>query len=127
MALVNSITMSGYVATDPQVFGKDRNVGKFRIRWDKRKKVGEKWESEGHFFSVTIFGGENVERLLDLKKGDKVVVSGKLSQNRKEETKQEFIDIIADEFAFVPTEPKAQPPGRSSTPSREAQDFLDVS
>jgi single-stranded DNA-binding protein len=125
MALVNQVQISGYVATEPKVFGKDKNVGRIRIRWDKRKKVGDKWESEGNFFSVVVFG-DDVDRLLGLQKGDKIMVVGRLAQNQKEDTKQEFIDIIATEFAFIPTGDKVKPQ-TDEAPSQEAQDFLDVS
>lgn len=134
MALTNQVQMSGYVATDVKVFGNDRNVGRVRIRHDrsKKSKTGE-WEKEASFFSMVVFGGEDVERLLDLKKGDKIMVLGRLQQTERETDgqKREFIDIVANEFAFVPTPDRAQPPGPVGSAavrrSTEAMDFLDVS
>lgn len=125
--LLNNVEISGYVATEPKAFGNDNNVGRMRIRHDRSRKVQDEWKKESSFFSVVVFG-DDVDRLLELQKGDKVLVIGRLQQNQKEDTKQEFVDIIASEFAFIPTEPIQPPPKASkSKTSQEAQDFLDVS
>ena len=132
MALVNNVTLSGYVATEPKAFGKDLSVGRLRIRFDKSRKVGEEWTKEANFFSVVVFGTDVVSRFLELKQGDKIVVTGRLQQTEqeKEGKKREFVDIVATEFAFIPTDNdvnKGQVEGKAVPASQESQDFLDVS
>src|SRR6266498_4631228 len=112
MSLVNNVELSGWVVTEPKVMGKDRNAGRFRLRFDKNRKVGENWEKDTYFFSVVIFGGDNVERMMSIKKGDKVLVVGKL-QSREYEGK-EYTDIIANEFALIDAD---QRPARTSVSS----------
>lgn len=106
--LANDITLSGYIATDPQVMGKDRNAARFRIRYDKSKKKGDTWEKEANFFSVIVFGADNAERVSGMKKSEEVIVKGSLRQNQRED--KEYVDIIADVVALV------NPNGRKHDP-----------
>lgn len=112
--LQNSVTMSGYIATDPSVMGKDRNAARFRIRHDKNRKKGDEWVKEASFFTVITFGAENAEKVSGFKKGEKVILSGALRQNQKEDGK-EYVDIIADEVALT------DPDGRK-TESKQSDD-----
>lgn len=116
--LQNSVTMSGYIATDPSIMGKDRNAARFRIRHDKNRKKGDEWVKEASFFTVITFGAENAEKVSGFKKGKKVILSGALRQNEKEEpggNKREYVDIIADEVALT------DPDGRK-TESKQSDD-----
>lgn len=101
--LVNDITMSGYIATDPAVMGKDRNAARFRIRHDKNRKKGDEWVKEASFFTVIAFGVENAEKISGFKKGEQVILKGSLRQNEKEDNgnKKEYVDIIADIVALT--------------------------
>jgi single-stranded DNA-binding protein len=107
----NNITLGGYIATDPQVMGKDRNAARFRIRYDKSRKKGDTWEKEANFFSVIAFGAENAEKISGMKKGEEAIVTGSLRQNQKED--KEYVDIIADTVALV------NPEGRKNDPKPE--------
>jgi len=120
MSLVNNVELSGWVVTEPKVMGKDRNAGRFRLRFDKNRKVGENWEKDTYFFSVVIFGGDNVERMMSINKGDKVLVVGKL-QSREYEGK-EYTDIIANEFALIEADKRPARTSVSSVPDDD--DFL---
>lgn len=105
---VNLVTMSGYIATEPTVMGKDRNAVRFRIRWDKSKKKGDSWEKEANFFSVVAFGADNAEKVSGFAKGEQVIVTGSLSQNQKDD--KEYIQIIADVVALTdPASEKFKP------------------
>lgn len=110
--LVNDVTMSGYIATEPAVMGKDRNAARFRIRHDKNRKKGDEWVKEASFFTVIAFGTDNAEKISGFKKGEKVILKGSLRQNEKEDNgnKREYVDIIADEVALT------DPDGRTHKP-----------
>lgn len=117
--LANDVTISGYIATDPQIMGKDRNAARFRIRYDKsrKKKDGEGWEKEANFFSVVAFGADNAERIAGMKKSEEVIVKGSLRQNQRED--KDYVDIIADVVALV------DPDGRKFEPKVEKdEDWL---
>lgn len=124
--LVNNIELSGYVATEPKMFGKDNQVGRIRIRHDRSRKVQDEWKKEASFFSVVVFG-EDVDRLIELQKGDKIMVFGRLQQNQNEDGK-EFVDIIATEFAFIPTDnPQKKIPPKQKKQTSDEEDWLNVS
>lgn len=127
--LVNQVTISGYVATEPKVFGKDRNVGRIRIRYDRSRKVQDEWKKEANFFGIVVFG-DAVDRLLELQKGDKVLVVGRLQQQQTED-KKEFVDIVADEVVYIPRpeEDSRDNAGDNvgGSASQAAEDFLNVS
>lgn len=112
--LVNDVTMSGYIATEPAVMGKDRNAARFRIRHDKNRKKGDEWVKEASFFTVIAFGTDNAEKISGFKKGEKVILKGSLRQNQKEE--KEYVDIIADEVALT------DPDGRKNNPEPSNDD-----
>ena len=97
--LENKATMCGYLATEVTVMGKDKNVARFRIRHDKSKKVGDKWEKEASFFTVVCFGADNAEKVSGFQKGEQVLLSGSLKQNQRED--KEYVDIIADVIALT--------------------------
>lgn len=104
--LANNVAMSGYIATDPQIFGKDKNVGRFRIRydWGKKNRDTGKWDNEANFFSVVGFGAEMAEKISGYKKGEQVSVIGRLQQQQKED--KEYISIVADVIAL--TDPESE-------------------
>lgn len=111
--LPNSVTMGGYIATEPSIMGKDRNAARFRVRNDKNRKKGDEWVKESSFFTVIAFGAENAEKISGFKKGEQVLVVGALRQNQKEE--KEYVDIIADQVALT------DPDGRK-TESKQSDD-----
>lgn len=122
--LTNTVTISGYVQGEAKIFGKDRNVGKFTVKYPAGKKVGDKWVNENEFFDVTGFK-DDVDRMVDLKQGDMVLVTGRLKQDKweKDGQKRSTIGIILERFAVIPTDEQVNAP---DVPD-EAKDFLDVS
>lgn len=70
---------------------------------DKRKK-GEEWVDEAHFFDVTLFGrrGEALQQYLT--KGKQIGVSGKLQQSRwtnQEGQNRSKVSVIALEVTLI--------------------------
>jgi len=83
---VNHVVIIGNLTRDPEVkFTQSGTcIVKFAIANNQRKKVGDTWEDEAHFFDVTMMGkgAEAVEKYLS--KGKQVAIEGLLKQNRWE-------------------------------------------
>ena len=60
-------------------------ICKFSLAINRRKKSGDRWEDEAHFFDVVLFGkqGEAINQYLV--KGKQVGIDGELRQNRWEQ------------------------------------------
>jgi single-strand DNA-binding protein len=90
MADVNVVILIGRLTRDAEL--KFTNSGmaicKFSIAINTRKKSGDQWVDEAHFFDVVYWGkgGEAVSKYLI--KGKQVAVEGELRQNRWEQDGQ---------------------------------------
>jgi single-strand DNA-binding protein len=86
MASINTVAMVGHLTRDAEL--KYTNSGtaivKFSLALNRRKKVGDSWQDEAHFFDVTMMGkaAEGVHKFLS--KGKQVAISGELRQERWE-------------------------------------------
>lgn len=90
MADVNFCILIGRLTRDAELkyVSSGQPVCKFDIAVNKRKKQGEQWVEEAHFFSVVLWGrqGETLNQYLI--KGKQVAVEGELHQNRWEQDGQ---------------------------------------
>lgn len=72
-------------------------IASFTLAVNRRKKVGDQWEDEAHFFDCTLFGksAEAIEAWF--KQGKQVSVQGELRQNRWEQDGQSRskVEIVA--------------------------------
>lgn len=108
---MNHVVVDGRVTADPE----DRGDGKpatFSLATYDQRKVGDQWESDASFLDVVAwehkFGPKNAKAAaLALSKGDHVVVSGRLKQDRferKDGTKGSAVRIIAESVSTLPAE-----------------------
>lgn len=67
-----SYTQSGYA------------ILKFSIAVNRRKKQGDQWTDEGHFFDVTVWGKQGESIATYMTKGKQVAIEGQLRQDRWE-------------------------------------------
>jgi len=86
MADINHVVLVGRLTRDAEL--KYTNSGlavcKFSLAINRRKKNGDQWVDEAHFFDVVLMGrtGESIHRYLQ--KGKQVGVEGELRQSRWE-------------------------------------------
>ena len=99
---INTVTVSGNLTRDPEARTTPggTELCKLRIAVNdrvKNKTTGD-WEDRANYFSVTIFGGLGTWVANNLKQGDGLVVSGRLSWHSWETdgNKREAVEIIAD-------------------------------
>jgi len=93
---INKVTLKGRLGKEPEL---NNNVVKFSIATDDgyKKSTGEKVENT-NWHNITAFGklGEILHKYL--KKGDEVVVMGRLEYNQHNE--KWYTSIIANDFDF---------------------------
>lgn len=115
----------------------------FSVACNRRKKNGEEWVDEPHYFECSLFGDQG-DRLLDnMRKGRQVAILGELRQNkwtdRKDGSSREKIEIAVNRVQlFGKNEQTAPAQGQSyqrqaapieppaPAPSENAFDFGDV-
>lgn len=90
MADINRVILVGRLTRDAELryTGGGMAVCKFSIAINRRKRSGERWEDEAHFFDIVLFGkqGEAINQYLV--KGKQVGIDGELRQNRWEQDGQ---------------------------------------
>jgi len=90
MADINRVILVGRLTRDAELryTGGGMAVCKFSLAINRRKKSGDRWEDEAHFFDVVLFGkqGEAINQYLV--KGKQVGIDGELRQNRWEQDGQ---------------------------------------
>lgn len=103
----NVVVISGALGKDPehrQTQG-GSSVLSFSVAVGDRRKVGEKWEDVTHWVDVVLFGKRADSLAGILRKGMKVTVSGKLSQNRwedKQGNKRSKLEVVALDVDLPP-------------------------
>jgi single-strand DNA-binding protein len=102
---INTVTLSGNHTRDPELRTTPGGLelAKCRIAFNERRKnqsTGE-WEDKPNYINVTIFGGMGAWVANNQKKGDSMVVAGRLSWHEWESDngKREAIEVIADSIA----------------------------
>lgn len=95
------ITLTGRLGADPEVTFANSGtaVGKMRIVTDRRVKKGDDWESvDTSWWAVTAFGPCAEGCAEELRKGDLVIVVGKVRQrdyDTKEGEKRSVLEVVA--------------------------------
>lgn len=106
MADINHVVLVGRLVRDAQL--KYTNSGlaicEFSIAINNRRKQGDDWVDEAHFFDVTLFGrqGEAIQRYLT--QGKQVGVDGRLQQDRwqnNEGQNRSKVTIIANNVMLL--------------------------
>ena len=104
---INQVTISGNLTDNPDLhtFPDGNHVTNLRIANNTRRKTNDgKWEDVPGFYDVRVWGGFGKWIGENLAKGDKVVVSGRLSWREweKDGTKRSRVSIDADSIVPVP-------------------------
>lgn len=108
----NEVFLEGRLVADPEykVFGQDgEGVVNFNIghnhRYPNGKNADEttKWEEKPTFVPVSAFNGVGKRAAETLKKGDQVIVRGRLEQSNweKEGEKHSMLRIVADKIDYI--------------------------
>ncbi|KGE73804.1 single-stranded DNA-binding protein [Spirochaeta lutea] len=97
---INSVVMVGRLTRDAELRYAQTGTAivKFSLAQTHRRKSGDTWSDESHFFDVTMMGkaAEAVHRFLT--KGKQVAIQGELRQNRWEQDGQSRSKV--EIFAF---------------------------
>jgi single-strand DNA-binding protein len=101
MAAGNEITLVGNVTSDVElkITPSGAEVASFGLAWNRRWQVDGEWQEEPHFFDVTVWREQAVNVTESLNKGDRVIVVGRLDQQRWEKDGQSRSKVVlmADE------------------------------
>lgn len=105
MAAGNEVTLVGNITSDPElkITPSGTAVARFGLAWNRRFQQDGEWQEEPHFFDVTCWRemAENVTE--SFRKGDRVVVFGRLEQSRWEDKQsgeaRSKVGVVADEIA----------------------------
>jgi single-strand DNA-binding protein len=102
---INQVTLSGNHTRDPEARTTPGGLDlcKCRIAFNERRKnqsTGD-WEDKANYINVTIFGGMGAWIASNQRKGDSIVVAGRLSWHEwdTDNGKREAIEVIADSVA----------------------------
>lgn len=122
---INRVEFSGNLAADAtQREAGSTNVTSFRIAVNPQKRKGKE-EGETMWFGCSLWGERGSALLPYLKKGQRVIVFGRLSQNsytKDGETRTSF-DINVDSIDFVNTTGTNGATAEAATPSTASLPF----
>lgn len=109
---INTIALSGNLTRDPELRSTNSGtaVASMRIAANNRRKQGETWIDEPMFFDVTIWSGMGEWVSKNVKKGDRVVVQGRLMWREytdKDDNKRQAVSITADSVVPSPRQSNA--------------------
>lgn len=99
----NSVTVAGNLVADPELRYTASNspVASLRLAVNRRWRTkNDEWEEQTSFFDVTVWGDQADNVKDSLRKGDRVMVSGRIEQQTWETDtgdKRSTVKIIADE------------------------------
>jgi single-strand DNA-binding protein len=135
MAVDNNVSIAGNLVADPELrYTKGGSaISSLRIAVNRRWSKDGEWEEETSFFDVTAWAQIAENCAESLTKGMRVVVTGRLEEQRWEdkETKEprRKIVIIADEVTpslrwatAEVTKQQGKSPGKKTAPSAPADD-----
>lgn len=105
MANGNSVEITGNIISNPElkIMKSGTPVATFGIAWNRRFQRDGEWQEEAHFFDVTCWRdlADNVAE--SFSKGDRVIVSGYMEQQRWEDREtgktRSKVAIVADDVA----------------------------
>ena len=99
----NSVTLVGNITRDPELrfTPSGQAIATFGMAVNRRYQKNGQWEEQTSFFNVTAWGqlGENASN--SLRKGARILVSGRLEQRSwetQEGEKRSVVEVVADEI-----------------------------
>tara|TARA_R110000824_G_scaffold3357_4_gene15892 strand:- start:22768 stop:23208 length:441 start_codon:yes stop_codon:yes gene_type:complete len=81
----NNLVITGNLTRDPELRFSQNGVAfaSFSVAWNQSKRTADGgWDSVAHFFDVTAFDDVAEHVAASLTKGDRVTVTGRLTQDR---------------------------------------------
>lgn len=119
---INSVTVSGNLTKDPELRSTSGGVAvaNFRLAFNERRKnsAGE-WDDHAGYVSVTVWKGQGEWLAGNVKKGDGIVVSGRLHFNEWDANdggKRSELTIVANDVQVI----RQKDGGSSSAPRADA-------
>jgi single-strand DNA-binding protein len=93
---VNHVVLIGRLTRDAEykVLSSGQAVCNFSIAINRRKKVGEQWEDEPHYFDIVLWGKQADSLNRYLVKGKQVAIDGELRQDRWQQDGQNRSKVI---------------------------------
>ncbi len=105
MADVNHVVLIGRLTRDAELKYTSGGVPvcKFSIAINRRKKSGDEWVEEVHFFDIVVWGRQGEALNQYLVKGKQVAIEGELRQNRWEQDGQSRskVEIVANNLQLL--------------------------
>jgi len=101
-------------------------VSEFGMAVNERRKQGDDWVDVAHFFDCKMFGKRAETVSKHFKKGDPILISGKLSYESWEKDGKKFsrVKVIVNDFEFLgkPGNAKQEPEQHGEAPYGDSQD-----
>jgi single-strand DNA-binding protein len=131
---MNSVSIIGRLTRDGEL--KYTNSGmavcKFAIACNAKRKNGDQWIEEAHFFDVVLWGKSGEALNQYLLKGKQIAVKGKLVQSRWEKDGQQHsrVEIHADDIQLLgDSKPRQEAPNKPSNvplapPGKESTEYF---
>lgn len=99
----NMVTVIGNLTREPELrfTAGGRAIANMGVAVSRRYMVNNEWKEETSFFNVSCWGVGGENAAASLKKGDRVIVTGRLEQRSyetKEGEKRSVVEIVADEI-----------------------------
>lgn len=124
MASFNKVILLGNLTRDPEVryTPSGAAVASFAIAVNRKYKQGEETKDDVSYFDIVVFGktAENCGQYL--KKGESVLIDGRLQQRRWEDkdsgAKRSKVEVVAQSVVFMPKR-SGGPAGQGSKQEHE--------
>ena len=105
MADINNVVLVGRLTRDAELkyTASGQAVCKLALAINRRKKVGEQWEDEAHYFDVVLWGRQGEALNQYLQKGKQVGIQGELRHERWEQDgqKRSRVEIVANNIQLL--------------------------
>ena len=106
MASLNRVVLIGNLTKDPELryTPGGQPVTTLRLAVNDRRKVGDEWQEQAHFFDVTVWGKQAENCAQYLKKGRTVAVDGRLTSRQwetQEGQKRTAVEVVAERVVFL--------------------------
>ncbi|MGP1431329.1 MAG: single-stranded DNA-binding protein [Treponema sp.] len=105
MADINHVVLVGRLTRDAELKYTQGGspVCKFSLAINRRRKNGEEWGEEAHYFDIVLWGKQGEALNQYLIKGKQVAIEGELRQNRWEQDGQSRskVEIVANNIQLL--------------------------
>lgn len=93
---INHVVLLGRLTRDAEykVLPSGQAVCNFSIAVNRRKKVGEQWEDEAHYFDIVLWGKQADSLNRYLVKGKQIGIEGELRQDRWQQDGQNRSKVV---------------------------------